>query len=125
MTTPSRHAIWPWLGVLALGALALWLRYGVIEVAATGQFCASAHAPWWCAVRHVLVLGFLHNVYGIAGLIAALWALWSRRIRVATLAAALGLFALVLYGFQSGALALLVGSLRLLHLQTRGQEPGR
>lgn len=116
--TPWRVA-WPWLGVLMLGALALWLRYGVIEVAATGQLCASTHAPWWCAPRHGLVLGFLHNVYGVSALLAALWALWSRQITVAALAAALGLFALVLYGFQSGALALLIGCLRLLRLQTR------
>jgi hypothetical protein len=69
------------------------------------------------------VLGFLHNVYGATALLTALFAMLSRRLAVAWLAAALGLFALVLYGFQSGAIALLIGSLRLLRLPAQA-PPG-
>lgn len=107
----------PWLLLLTVGAITLWIRYGLIESSAMGQLCSDAHSPWWCSWRQLLVLGFLHNVYGIVALIVAVLALLQRRLWVAWLAAALGLFALELYCFQTGALALLVGSLRLLRLQ--------
>ncbi|MEO7072415.1 MAG: hypothetical protein ABI300_05380 [Rhodanobacter sp.] len=109
----------PWLGIVALGALAAWLRYGVVESPAMAMTCAAAQGPWWCAARQGIVLGFLYNVYGIAALLAAAWALVVRGVLASSVAAALGLFALELYGFQSGALALLVGSLCLLGAQAR------
>lgn len=107
----------PWLLLLAVALGAAWLRYGLVESSAIGQLCSSEHPPLWCNWRQTLVLGFLHNVYGIAALIAATLALLFRRISLAWLAAALGAFALLLYCFEAGALALLIGSLRLLRLQ--------
>jgi hypothetical protein len=118
----TRHA-WltavPWLALMAVGAAALGLRYGLIEPSDMAQRCGDASSPWWCAWRQTLVLGFLYNVYGIAALLAAAFAMFSRRIVIVWLAAALGLFALELYCFQSGALALLIGCLRLLRVQAR------
>jgi len=113
------HRALPWLWLLAVAALATWLRYGLIESSVIGQQCSATDAPAWCQWRQLLVLGFLRNVYGIAALAAAALALcWPRRW-LAWLAAALGLFALELYCVEPGALALLVGSLRLLRLQAR------
>ena len=107
----------PWLLLLLVGIAVAVVRFELIESSAIGQLCGSSHAPWWCAVRTGLVLGFLHHVYGVAALIGALLALISRRRALAWLAAALGLLALQLYGAETGALALLAGSLRLLRLQ--------
>ena len=114
---------WPWLALLLVALLAAWLRYGVIEPAAMAQQCGSGHAPWWCRWRQWLVLGFLHDVYGIAALGATALALLWKRIGPAWLAAALGVIALQLYCFESGALALLLGCLRLLRLQATRALP--
>jgi hypothetical protein len=107
----------PWLLLLAVALIAAWLRYGLIESSAIGQQCGAGNVPAWCDWRQALVLGFLHNVYGMAALAAAVLALWRQRTWLAWLAAALGIFALELYCFEAGALALLIGSLRLLRLQ--------
>lgn len=117
--SPWRLAL-PWLLLLGVGFATTAVRFGLIESSAIGQLCSSSHAPWWCGVRTALVLGFLHHVYGVAALIGAVLALTSRRhalAALAALAAALGAVALLLYGAEAGALALLIGSLRLLRLQ--------
>lgn len=117
------RAAGPWLALLMVGLAAAWLRYGLIESSAMGQRCGSISSPLWCVWRQWLALGFLNNVYGIAALLAAAMAMLSRRVVIAWLAAALGLFALQLYCFDSGALALLLGSLRLLRLLATGTLP--
>jgi hypothetical protein len=116
MNRQSWRALWPWLALLMLGLVATWLRYGLIESSAIGNRCSAISSPLWCSWRHWLVLGFLTNVYGILALITAALSMLSRRVAIAWLATALGLFALQLYCFESGALALLIGSLRLLRL---------
>lgn len=107
----------PWLLLLLVGALAGWLRYGLIEPISMLQTCAGPGQPAWCHARRWLVIGFLHDVYGTAALLATAASLLSQRRWLAWLAAALGAFALQLYDYEAGALALLVGSLRLLRLQ--------
>ncbi|MFC5436215.1 hypothetical protein ACFPME_06585 [Rhodanobacter umsongensis] len=109
----------PWLLLVAVAMATAWLRYGLIESSVIGQRCSAGDAPAWCQWRQLLVLGFLHDVYGIAALAAAALALWRPRLWLAWLAAALGILALELYGVEAGALALLIGSLRLLRLQAR------
>jgi hypothetical protein len=64
-------------------------------------------------------------VYGIAALVATALALAWKRPWLAWLAAALGIVALQLYCFESGALAVLVGCLRLIRLQADGLSPRR
>lgn len=113
-----RHA-WPWLLLLAVGVLAAVLRYGVIEPSATVQLCESGHGPAWCVMRQWLVIGFLNNTYGIAALVAAALALLLKQPWSAWLAAAIGAFALEMYCFEAGALALLIGCLRLLRIQAQ------
>ena len=107
----------PWLLLVLVGVMAAALRYGLIERSVMGQLCGGANSPLWCTGRQWLVLGFLHDVYGIAALIAAAAALLRRNAWLAWLAAALGMFALELYCVEAGALALLVGCLRLLRWQ--------
>ncbi|MGP1664604.1 MAG: hypothetical protein ACTS5I_01555 [Rhodanobacter sp.] len=116
MSRYSRLAL-PWGALLLVALLAATIRYGLIERSAMGQLCGSENSPLWCTWRQWLVLGFLHNVYGIAAVVAAATAMLWKSPWLAWLAAALGAFALVLYCFEAGALALLMGCLRLLRLQ--------
>lgn len=118
---------WPWVLLLAVALGTAWLRYGLIEPHAIGQQCDAVRAPSWCSGRQWLILGFLYHVYGVAALLAAVLALLSQRPWLAWLAAALGVFAFELYGFEIGAVALLIGCLRLLRLQARAApvEPHR
>jgi hypothetical protein len=118
---PQVRLATPWLLLLAVALGATWLRYGLIESSAIGQQCGGSLGPWWCSWRQMLVLGFLHNVYGIAALLAALLAWWRKQLELAWLAAALGVLALELYCVEAGALAMLLGSLRLLRLQARAR----
>jgi hypothetical protein len=119
----SRVAL-PWLLLLLAGLAAAWLRYGLIEPSVMTERCSGAYGPAWCYWRQWLVLGFQHHaygvtVYGVVALAATALALLWKRTWVAWLAAALGAFALELYCFEAGALALLVGCLCLLRMQAR------
>lgn len=113
----------PWLLVALAGVGAAWLRYGLIEPPAMAELCTAAQAPAWCALRQALVTGFLHDMYGIAAIAVAALSLLRRSRTLAWLAAALGAFALQFYNYEPGALALLVGCLRLVHLQGAGGTP--
>lgn len=113
----------PWLLLLLMGLFVAWLRYGIVESSAIGQLCSSGQRPTWCAGRQWLVLGFLNYYFGYLALAASVLALYLRRSWAAWLAAATGLLALQLYCVEAGALALLVGSLRLLRLQMDARTP--
>ena len=117
MTRSTSTRLLPWVALLAVGLVAAWLRYGLIQPSHIAALCSDAGSPAWCGWRQWLVLGFLRDVYGVLALVVAALALLSRRRAVAWLAAAVGLFALELYCYQAGALAFLVGCLRLLRLQ--------
>jgi len=118
------HTLTPWLLLVLVGLAAAGLRYGLIEPPSMAQLCTAAQAPAWCALRQALVLGFLHDVYGVIALVAAVLALLRRSRALAWLAAALGAVALQLYNYEPGALALLVGCLRLVHSQGTGSNVG-
>jgi len=110
------RALTPWLLIALVGLCAAWLRYGLIEQPALADLCSSTQPPAWCPLRQTLVLGFLHEIYGIAAIVAAALSLLRRSRVLAWLAAALGAFALLLYNCEPGALALLVGCLRLVRV---------
>jgi hypothetical protein len=103
-----------WSGLLAVGALAALLRYQLVEPPALGERCAAAG----------MIAGFLGNAFGYAALAAGGLALLRQRAWTAWLAAALGAFALELYCYQSGALALLVGAVLLVRGAPRRQQHG-
>ncbi|MGA0587193.1 hypothetical protein ACO2Q2_08700 [Dyella sp. KRB-257] len=113
-----------WSGLLAVGALAAWLRYRLVEPPALGERCAVATLDGWCTLRGWVVAGFLGNAFGYAALAAGACALLRQRAWTAWLAAALGAFALQLYCYQSGALALLVGTVLLVRGAPRRQQHG-
>jgi len=121
MTRLWRPAL-PWLLLLAVGLGTLVLRFGLIESSAIGELCSGRLAPWWCQWRAWLVFGFLHQIYGVLALLVTVAAMVSRRHALAWLSAALGVFALQLYCVEPGALAFLLGCLRLLRLQADARE---
>lgn len=107
----------PWLTIALIGLAAAVLRYGLIEPAQMADLCGADGGPRWCAWRQWAVVAFLGYGYGYAALTAAFLALVLRHPLAAWLAAALGAAALVLYCFEAGAFALLVGVLRLARAQ--------
>lgn len=107
----------PWLTIALVGLAAAVLRYGLIEPPSMADLCSATGGPRWCAWRQWAVVAFLGYGYGYAALTAAFIALVLRHPLAAWLAAALGAAALVLYCFEAGAFALLVGALRLARSQ--------
>jgi len=114
---------WPWLLVALTGAAAFALRALLIEPSTIAHLCDAAASPGWCAWRQAAVTGFLGYGYGYAALAAALLTLLWKHPLAAWLAAALGLAALQLYCADAGAIALLVGGLRLVRWQAAGLLP--
>lgn len=119
---PSLRAALPWAVIVIAAAAAALLRYGLIEPQEMQHACEGT-APWWCGARDLVVQGFLSYGYGYAAIVVALLALVWRSVGIATLAACIGVLALQLYCYEGGALALLVGMLRLVRVQTDSQ-PG-
>lgn len=114
-----------WGGLLAVGALAALLRYRLVEPPALGERCAAAGTiNGWCTLRGWVIAGFLTYAFGYAALAAGAFALLRQRAWTAWQAAALGALALELYCYQSGALALLIGSVLLARGAPRRQQHG-
>lgn len=120
----------PWLLVLAVGVVAAMLRYGLIESADVARVCENSHVLS-CDLRHLTVTGFITGnifgwpigIFGWVAMGATVLALCWPKVPVAWLATATGLFAVILYCFVPGALALLIGCLRLVRLQATGAAP--
>jgi hypothetical protein len=120
----------PWLLALVVGTTAAALRYGLVESADVARMCEASHVlP--CQLRHYTVNGFITGnifgwpigIFGWVAMAATALALVTKRLTLAWLAVATGLFAVILYCFVPGALALLVGCLRLVRLQSGGATP--
>ncbi|MFC5741380.1 hypothetical protein [Dyella tabacisoli] len=115
----------PWLLIALAALLAAALRYGLIEPANIEHLCEGGHHdPAWCSWRHAVVIGFFTYGYGYAALAAAALALLWKHPFAAWLSGAIGVFALLLYCYEAGALALLIGSLRLLRWQANSLAAG-
>jgi hypothetical protein len=109
----------PWLLIVVVGLLSAWLRYGFIEPPTLAHLCdeGNANRPASCGAREFIVLGFNSYGFGYVALLATALAMVLKKPAVACLAAALGIFALTMYCYDAGAIALLVGCLRLVRLQ--------
>lgn len=122
MTSPFRVSL-PWLLILVAGIAAALVRYLFIEPANLAHLCDEGNGPAWCSLRQAIVFAFYTYGLGYAALAATALALAWKHPATACLAAALGFIALVMYCYEAGALALLIGSLRLIRLQSSGQVP--
>lgn len=114
----------PWLLLALVVLAAAALRYLLIEPSDMIHRCGGADSPLWCTWRQWSVQAFLGYGYGYAALAATALALLWKHPFSAWLAAACGLFALLLYCVDAGAFAVLVGGLRLLRLQVPSAPPG-
>ena len=119
---PSLRAALPWAIIVLVAMAAAWLRYGFIEPSDMAHACDGAGGPWWCGMRTLVVEGFLSYGYGYAAVLMALVALFWRNTAAAVLAASFGVIALQLYCYEGGALALLIGALRLVRVQYDRQQ---
>lgn len=122
MTSPLRAAL-PWAIIVLVAIGAVLLRYGFIEPSDMAHACDGNGGPWWCGTRNLIVQGFLNYTYGYAAVAAALVALFVRGTAMPVLAACLGVIALQLYCYEGGAVALLVGALRLVRAQYDERNP--
>jgi hypothetical protein len=124
MTKPRYLLLWAC--VPAGMALALWLRLGWIESADVAHRCLAGLDSAGCVARRLAILAFgsggLKTAAAAGAVLAVLW----KHPFSAWLAALAGGLALVLYSPETGAAALLVGSLLGVHLaaQARAQPGG-
>jgi hypothetical protein len=109
-----------WGMVAACGfALALWLRYGVIQPEAIGILCGQVDAPGWCIPRQWLILWQHYNGWGWVALVSAAIGLFVTLPRpllriVLAIALLFSALALILYNATHGSLALVLTLLALL-----------
>ncbi|WP_430391505.1 hypothetical protein [Dyella sp. 20L07] len=124
------YVVLPWLLVLAFGAVAYALRYGLVESTDVARVCETGHALT-CELRHWTVLSFITGnvfgwqigIFGWVAMAATVLALIWKKLPLAWLATATGLVAVILYCFVPGAFALLVGCLRMVRLQSASATP--
>ena len=111
--TPRRIATGLVVAVAVL-ALAMAARYGLIEPRDRGLACVEAPLPWWCGPRELLVLASTSNGWGILALGAGVAALLLRWRWAAWIAYATGLAGLVLYDAGTAAAGLLLALVGLM-----------
>ncbi len=111
--TPRRIATGLAVAVAVL-ALAMAARYGLIEPRERGLACVEAPLPWWCGPRELLVLTSTSNGWGILALGAGVAALLLRWRWAAWIAYATGLAGLVLYDAGTAAAGLLLALVGLM-----------
>ena len=101
----------------AVVALAMVVRFQLIEPQAIGIACSAPGAPWWCVPREALVLPFHFGVPGVIALALAvagffLDGAWARRLGwIAMPIAAAGL---VLYNASWSAPAIVLALLTIV-----------
>jgi len=113
MTKQSR----PWLIASAVCALAFLVRYLLIQPPQIAHQCDAGAGPWWCAIRLAIILSYSGWGLGYASLATCVLALWYRRVLFGALALSCGTAAIVLYCYEPGALAMVVGALVLVRAQ--------
>jgi hypothetical protein len=109
----------PWILALVIMALAMGARYGMIQPPDVAHQCDDGAGPWWCSLRLAIILMYAHYGLGYASLLLSAGALALRRVDIACITICVGLAALVLYCYEPGAVAVVIGVLRLARAQTQ------
>jgi hypothetical protein len=103
--------------VVASIAIALHLRYGVIQNTPIGLACEAGERSLTCTLRLATIMLFVNSAFGLTAFAAALVQLW----RPATIVFSTGLiaagFGLVLYNTRLSALAVALLVLSLARLR--------
>jgi len=97
-------------------AVAMAIRYGLIEPRDMGLACVEAVRPWWCGPRDLLVYLSLEEIWGFASLAAGLAGIviGARGRALAWIGFTAGLVGLVLYNAGTAAAGLLLAIIGLL-----------
>jgi hypothetical protein len=103
---------------------ALGLRFGLVERDDLGAYCEVATPAWWCAVRILVIRGFLHGVYGYVSIVLAGLASWRRSAGLAYGGLVVGTLGMVLYDFTWSGVGVVASALVLARLQGEWQEHG-
>ena len=111
--------------VLVACAVAIAVRWGLIERDDLGTVCDVVAAPWWCKLRMLVIHAFLNDVFGRASVVLAGVAFWRRSPVAACLAVAIGTWGMVLYTFTWSGVGVLGGAMALARLQRQRQEHDR
>jgi hypothetical protein len=106
-------------------AVALAVRWGLVERDDLGKVCDAVGAPWWCELRLLVIRAFLNDVFGRASVILAGVAFWRRSPIAACLALTTGTWGMVLYNFTWSGVGVLGGAMALTRLNGQRQENGR
>lgn len=107
-----------WCGAAIVIALALWIRFDLIENGAVANACFALHGDSpRCVLRMAAIAASQRGWLTLAAAIALVLALLWKHPSSAWLAIAAGGVALALYSAEAGAAALLIGVLRLVRLQ--------
>lgn len=105
----------PQLKILIIGAVAsavaLGLRYGVVEPESVAATCLGQTPPGWCWVRQALVVGFSRNLFALSSLVAGVLATATRFRWLAVIAIVMGVMGSILYRFELAGVGLLLGAL--------------
>ena len=104
LPSPRAAAIFVGLGVAAL-ALALFLRYGIIQNTPIGLACEAGQVSLTCQVRLAVILMFVQDCFGWTAEIAAGVQLWRPNPVAFGVALEFALLGLVLYNTRAAALA--------------------
>lgn len=107
-----------WLSGAIVIAIAIWIRFGLIENGTVANACFALHggAPG-CVVRMGAIAAAQRGGFTLAAVLAMVLALLWKHPLTAWLAIAAGGVALTLYSDEAGAAALLIGVLRLVRVQ--------
>ncbi len=107
-----------------VGALAMAARYLLIQPAEIAHACDASSATWLCSLRMAVILSYARYELGYLALVASLAAIvWRNRV-TSTSALVIGCAAIVLYCYEPGAVAMVVGALVLARsAQARAAQP--
>ena len=105
LPSPRVAVLFVGLGVGAL-ALALLLRYGIIQNTPIGLACEAGEVSLTCKVRLAVILMFIQDCFGWTAVIAAGVQLWRPNPVAFAVALVFALLGLVLYNTRASALAI-------------------
>jgi hypothetical protein len=87
-------------------ALAMYMRYGLVEPPSVGLVCDAGALSGVCIARRVFIGIFVHDGFGIVALLAALLALARPNVVMVAVGLAAGLLGAVLYNAGLATLGL-------------------
>jgi hypothetical protein len=107
--------------VAATLALALFLRYSIIQNSTIGLACEAGEDSFTCTIRLAVILLFVRNMFGWAALIAAVVQLWRPNTVTFGVSLISIAFGIVLYNTRLSALAIALLVLSLARMPSEAR----